>query len=129
MELGEHATEELFDKSIFLIFILVSIAAPVIEETLFRGPLVFFKNSPYFKYAFYISAILFGVIHISNFEFNPQVLLLAPLLVAPQIVIGVFLGYIRVKLGLLWSILLHAAYNTVLFLPMLFARLLDIPIE
>lgn len=129
IEVGEHASEELFSKSIWVVFLLVAIVAPVIEELIFRGPLKLFENSPHFKYAYYVSALAFGAIHISNFEDWQQILWLTPLLVAPQIFIGLFLGYIRVKLGLQWSMLLHSAYNTVLFLPMVFAQLLDIPLE
>ena len=34
-----------------------------------------------------------------------------PLLVLPQGLIGVVLGYTRVRMGLRWSMLLHASYN------------------
>lgn len=129
INLGEHASEKLFDMSTGVIFLLVAIVAPVVEEFIFRGPLGFFKNSSNFKYAYYISILAFGLVHISNFEFSTTVLLLTPLLIAPQLFLGVFLGYIRVRLGLLWSILLHSIYNTILFLPMLIAELLNIPIE
>ncbi|PCJ94168.1 MAG: CPBP family intramembrane metalloprotease [Flavobacteriaceae bacterium] len=129
IEVGGHASEELFSKSIGVVFLLVAIVAPVIEELIFRGPLKLFEKSPHFKYAYYVSALAFGAIHIANYEDWQQIVWLTPLLVAPQIFIGFFLGYIRVKLGLLWSILLHAAYNTVLFLPVVLVKLLEIPLE
>ncbi len=130
IEVGEHAIDDLFDNnSEIKIFFLAVIVAPFFEELIFRGPLLFFKNSKYFPIALYIFTIAFGLIHISNFELSTQVLLLSPLLVAPQISVGFLLGYIRVKFGLIWSMALHACYNMVLIIPLLLVKLLDIPIE
>ncbi|WP_291960408.1 CPBP family intramembrane glutamic endopeptidase [Maribacter sp.] len=130
LEMGKHAMDDLFGNySVALIFFLAVIVAPFFEELLFRGPLVFFKDSKYFKLIFYLFTIAFGLMHISNFEMSTQVLLFSPLLVAPQISVGFLLGYIRVKFGLLWSIALHAIYNMVLVVPVLIMQLLDISIE
>jgi hypothetical protein len=130
IEVGEHAIDDLFNNnSEIKIFFLAVIVAPFFEELIFRGPLIFFKNSNYFPTVLYISTIAFGLVHISNFELTTQVLLLSPLLVAPQISIGFLLGYIRVKFGLFWSIALHASYNMVLTIPLLLVKLLDIPLE
>jgi hypothetical protein len=112
-----------------LVILIVSVIAPVIEELLFRGPLVFFRGHAYFKYFFYASALLFGLVHIFNFEGSPHLLYMAPLLVAPQLLMGFFLGYIRIKLGLRWSILLHAAHNTILLIPIVVLKLLNLPLE
>jgi membrane protease YdiL (CAAX protease family) len=90
---------------------------------------VYFRDSPYFKYAFYMSVLLFGVVHIFNFQGDAQLYFFAPLLIAPQLIAGIFLGYIRVKLGLKWSILLHASYNTILIGPVLLLKILNIPME
>lgn len=128
LELGDHASDELLTKPIYLIIFLVSIAAPLIEELIFRAPLALFKKSVYFKYIFYAFTFAFGAVHITNFELNAQVLLLGPILIAPQIIVGCFLGYIRVRIGLLWSILLHAAYNSILSIPIIMAKILNIPI-
>ena len=130
IEVGKHAIDDLFDNnSEIKIFVLVVILAPFLEELIFRGPLLFFKNSEYFPIVLYIFTIAFGLVHISNFELTTQVLLLSPLLVAPQISVGFILGYIRVKFGLIWSMALHACYNMALIIPLLLVKLLDIPIE
>ena len=63
------------------------------------------------KIGFYFLTIAFGLVHLSNFVITNNVIYFAPILVAPQIVLGGYLGFIRVKFGLLYSILLHAAYN------------------
>lgn len=119
--MDQHATTQLFkDYSPPIIFLLVAIVAPVIEELLFRGPITWFcNNQSRFKYAFYGFTILFGYIHIFNYEFTPKILLFSPILVAPQLVLGVLLGYLRVKLGLLYAMLLHALFNATLIVPSL----------
>ena len=63
---------------------------------------------------FYLISIAFGLIHILNFEPSLNIYLLAPILVAPQIVIGINLGYLRIRFGLIWSILFHAFHNGIL---------------
>ena len=96
------------------IFLLGAMLMPVLEETIFRGPITEFKKPKSFKIAFYTFALLFGSIYISNFEITTNVLLLSPLFVLPQILLGSYFGYIRVRLGLTWSMLLHGCYNGIL---------------
>ena len=130
LELGKHAMDELFEKySAIGIFFFAVIVAPLLEELLFRGPIVWFKNSKYFKTIFYLIALFFGYIHITNFEISTTVLLLSPILVAPQISLGLLLGMIRIKFGLLWSMAMHAFYNFILASPLILIKLLDIPLE
>lgn len=130
LEMGKHAMDDLFDNySPLLILFLAVVVAPFFEELLFRGPLLFFKNSNSFKIVFYAFTTAFGFMHISNFEMSTQVLLFSPLLVAPQIGVGFILGFIRVKFGLVWSMALHACYNMVLIIPVLIMQFLDIPIQ
>ncbi len=115
IEKGEHVFDDLFEKNtIGYIFFLAVVLAPVVEEFIFRGPLTFFKNSKALKFAFYSFALLFGYIHLFNFEMTTNVLLFSPILVAPQIYLGLVLGYVRIQFGLIWSILMHAVYNGIL---------------
>ncbi len=130
LDFGDHAVDELLrNYSALALFFLAVIAAPVIEELIFRAPLTAFKNPIYFKYAYYASILLFGLLHISNFDGLDGQYWAIPLLVSPQLSAGIFLGYIRTKLGLLWSMLLHATHNLVLVGPVLIYLLLDIPLE
>ncbi len=130
LDLGEHAMDLLIDQySTYFIFFAAVILAPLLEELFFRGPMVFFKKSPHFWLVFYLFTLLFGFYHITNFEITPTVLILSPLLVAPQLCVGVLLGFIRVRFGLLWAILLHACYNLVLLGPIVFMKALDLPLE
>ncbi|MBM1106890.1 CPBP family intramembrane metalloprotease [Aurantibacter crassamenti] len=128
-DLGKHAIGDALEKYSlpFLCFAAV-VLAPVSEELLFRGPMIFFKDKPYFKFIFWALTLVFGFYHITNFEITTTILILAPLLVLPQIVVGAMLGFIRVRLGLLWAIGLHATYNLILLGPLLLATALDLPI-
>lgn len=119
---GKHALENVFKNgSIEKIFLLAVIFAPITEELVFRAPLTLFKNTKVFKITFYTIAILFGYIHLWNYEINLNIILFSPLLISPQIIIGLYLGFIRVRFGLLWSIALHASYNGFLLLLYLLA--------
>lgn len=125
-----HAVMEMFETySAVMIFFLAIIAAPLIEELIFRAPLALFKKSTFFRIAYYISVLLFGLIHIGNYPDIEGFYWLVPVLVAPQISAGIFLGFIRTKLGLLWSMLLHAVHNLILIGPFIVLKLLDIPFE
>lgn len=129
LDLGRHAMDLLLEQySLWFVFFAAVILAPFLEELIFRGPLIFFRKNRYFAFVFYVSTLIFGFYHITNFDLSREVLLLSPILVAPQLCIGVFLAYIRVRLGLLWAILLHALYNLALIGPVLVFKYLNIPL-
>jgi len=130
LDLGKHAIDDFFEKypTIYL-FIGAVVIAPVLEELIFRGPMVLFKNKPYFPVIFYILTLLFGFYHITNFEITTTILLMSLLLVSPQLFVGSVLGFIRVRFGLLWSIGLHALYNLLLVGPIILLKVLNIPLE
>ncbi|MRH99289.1 CPBP family intramembrane metalloprotease [Kriegella sp. EG-1] len=129
LDLGKHAIDEAIDNyPLYFLAFAAIILAPILEELFFRGPMILFKDKPYFKIIFWILTIAFGLIHITNFEITSTTILLAPLLVLPQIIVGAMLGYIRIKFGLVWAIGLHATYNLVLMGPILLALVFDLPI-
>ncbi|MFD2513027.1 hypothetical protein ACFSRY_04060 [Pontibacter locisalis] len=66
-----------------------------------------------YKVVFYTMALLFGLVHLTNFEYSLAILILAPVLVAPQIVAGLLFGYMRVKHGFFWGYFLHAGHNAI----------------
>jgi membrane protease YdiL (CAAX protease family) len=130
-----HAFDDLKNLSNFKIFLLAAVWAPLIEETIFRAPLTLFKspwklpfkvegvneikvkafeNPVTFKIAFYVFALAFGYIHLFNYQIDTQILLFSPLLVLPQIILGLVIGYVRIRLGFLWAVALHAFYNGIL---------------
>lgn len=107
-----HSIESLFKELTPIhFFVFAVILAPLIEECIFRAPITLFKNKKAFKIAYYVFAIVFGFVHISNYEITNNILLFSTILIAPQLFVGLYLGFIRVRFGLLWSIALHAIYN------------------
>ena len=116
-----HAFDTIKDLPSSTILVLVAIIAPIVEETVFRAPLVLFKKPYFFKIAFYSLALIFGYVHLFNYDINHQILLFSPILVAPQILLGLIFGFVRVRFGLLWAMAMHAAYNGLLVSLFLFA--------
>lgn len=134
-ELESDPIEEIFsNKGAFSILILAALVVPFIEELLFRFFLKYERNllfhffdfltknkakifwDNHFRAFFYLSAILFALMHLTNFS-NTNILfyILAPLIVLPQFIGGLTLGYTRLKLGFFWGVLQHGLYNFILF--------------
>jgi hypothetical protein len=117
VNMDDHTMEDMMkDFTKPIIFLFVVVIAPLFEELIFRAPITLFKGKNSFKIGFYVFAVLFGLVHISNFTMTTNVLLLTPILVLPQTLLGGYLGFIRVRFGLGWSMALHACYNGVLML-------------
>ena len=145
-----HAFDELKDLSAYRILLLAAIIAPISEELMFRAHLVIFKspakfyvklipfsdsktelfesrvkgleNPKVFKIMFYLLALAFGYVHLFNYQVDAQILLFSPILVAPQIFLGLIFGFVRVRFGLPWSILMHGMYNGILVILFLLAQ-------
>lgn len=67
-----------------------------------------------FSYFFYATAILFGLVHASNFGGNIYILLaFSFILGGVQLIAGLILGFIRMKYGLIYSIIFHALINSI----------------
>lgn len=120
IDFGTHSLEDLTDTYTPAFLLLAAVLlAPILEELVFRWPLVLFRDSRCFNYIFYAFTLVFGFYHLINFKVTATVLLFSPLLVAPQIIVGAILGYLRVQFGLLWAMLFHASYNFLLIGPLL----------
>ena len=71
----------------------------------------------YFPWFFYASVMAFGFIHVTNFHpMNLQVLLLAPFITLPQLIMGTLLGFVRMKYGILYSMVFHSTINLIGFI-------------
>ncbi len=69
----------------------------------------FWNNN--FNWIYYFSIILFGFVHITNFDMNTKNLLLMPVLTLPQSVGGIFTGYVRIKYGFIYACFFHSINN------------------
>ncbi|WP_409012632.1 type II CAAX prenyl endopeptidase Rce1 family protein [Dyadobacter sp. 3J3] len=67
-----------------------------------------------FKWLYYISALLFGFIHIFNYQFNDTHYLFIPFITTGQLFGGLMLGYIRIIYGFWYDVLLHALFNSLM---------------
>lgn len=68
----------------------------------------------FYNVYFYLLAILFAADHISIYitHLPSKLLILAPLFIIPQFFLALTTGYLRMKNGIIWAILLHIAFNT-----------------
>ena len=130
LDFGKHAGEELMENySIGTLVFLVVLVAPQVEELIFRGPLYWFRSKKPLKIALYISITLFGAIHLFNFEDFRTYWWMTPLLIAPQLSLGMFAGFVRIRFGLLWAMGLHAGYNLLVSTPLILSELQNISLE
>jgi len=69
------------------------------------------RTRRYYPWLFHAAALAFAAVHLYNFRMTSMNLVLLPLLVLPQWVTGLVLGWIRVKRGIGASMALHAIFN------------------
>jgi membrane protease YdiL (CAAX protease family) len=60
---------------------------------------------------FHLAALIFAAVHLHNFVFNGTAAWMLPLLVLPQWITGLVLGWLRSTRGIGASMALHAIYN------------------
>jgi len=66
----------------------------------------------HFKYIFYSFSIIFGLLHLSNFEeIYWWMIVFSPLITLPHIIMGLFLGFIRMNFSFLHALIFHATIN------------------
>ncbi|MBX2915355.1 MAG: CPBP family intramembrane metalloprotease [Cyclobacteriaceae bacterium] len=73
-----------------------------------------FKNN--FKLVFFIHAVIFALLHLTNFDsYNSSVILIYPLFTLPQLIMAVLIGYTRIEIGFAYCVLLHSLINLLSF--------------
>jgi len=65
-----------------------------------------------FPYIFYITAMIFGYVHFTNFTGEMKWFWI-PFLIMPQFMMGLVMGYARLRFGMTANILLHAVNNLI----------------
>lgn len=109
-----HSTRSISDM-----YYSAVVLAPILEELLFRLPLLIIsvvikKLEMLVMISYVFISMVFGLIHVTNYsnfsDFSGLEMLLITL---PQILAGFVLGWVclKYKFGLLWCILLHASFN------------------
>lgn len=107
-EIDYYVDDSEYDLILALSFISTVIAAPVVEEILFRGYILdAIREIHGDTVAVFGSAVLFGALH------------LVPYVVGMAAIGGVIYGWVRIKTGSLWpSIVSHMVWNFLAFLYM-----------
>ena len=140
----DHLLYGLLEESpVWLILLLTVIIVPFIEELVFRLPLRFKYNyflrftlllsyiagkknkirlenclktlwNKYFRFTFYSIALVFGLVHLTNYDIAIAIIIFAPILICSQFVGGLLMGYLRVRYSFILGFILHAVYNGIL---------------
>jgi hypothetical protein len=76
---------------------------------------IFWLKNP--KIIFFFLTITFSSLHIFNFELNINLFFFFPILILPHFISGIFFGYIRLKYGIFYSIILHSMINITSLVP------------
>jgi len=84
-------------------------------------PLNFISQS--FPFIFYSTALAFALVHIGNFNTSDVAWYMTPLLVLPQFILALYLGYIRMRKHIWSSIYVHSLNNSI---PILLYALVDL---
>ncbi len=67
-----------------------------------------------FSFIFYLFSVCFALIHIANFEEFPlRVIVLVPIIILPQLILGLGMGYLRMRFGFWQGYLFHALNNAI----------------
>lgn len=119
--LNLRSTEEEYFTLLKSVVIFV-IVIPFIEELLFRYILRYngLKTKvisatawrKFFPYLVYSLGICFGFVHLTNYSNSGNLFFaLSPLIILTQLVGGLIITFIRVRLNFIWGVLYHALWN------------------
>jgi membrane protease YdiL (CAAX protease family) len=140
---GEHELEKMFEQySVILIGITAVLILPFFEEVFFRLPLRYETNyflkiyqsltgfgsiekrqmrrqklkdkwHKYYPVYFYLSALLFSLVHLSNYSGDDLNIITALVITLLPLFYGMLFGVIRVKISFWAAFLYHAIHNLV----------------
>ena len=108
----------ILEYSILTRCLLLVLIIPFIEEMIFRYPLRYFQNENFYRYYVYLSALLFGFMHFSNYTTSANAVYYILFLTAPQILAGLILSYVRINYGFWFGCLLHC-FNNFIFVSLI----------
>ncbi len=101
---------------IFFLFVLIFSILNIKKVCLIVK--VFFEK--HFHIFFYSLALLFALIHITNYDVNlREIWYFAPILIFPQLLLSFVISFVRIKYGFIWALFTHALNNTIAITPIL----------
>lgn len=110
--IGHFIVNQYIEWGLYALFLISAIAA---QNILVKQSKTQTNNlgAKCFPLIFYFTAVVFGLVHLSNFKGLSIAEPFFIVFVASQIFGGLALGYLRIKYGLKWSILFHGCFNFV----------------
>ena len=114
-----------FDDSLLGFLIILSVVSLsgvafwVMRQARYQAQLIRWWDR-WFPIIFYYSAIVFGLVHYVAYGLEGQVLWFAPLILAPHLLMGLMLGFVRIRYGMWYAIVAHVLINTTSVTIMLF---------
>ena len=85
------------------------------KHLLLDSHLLFIKKN-FFKTYFVLLCLFFGLVHLTNFynSVPNHLLIYSPIFTIPQIILGFFVGYLRLKKGFMVGLVFHCLYNFII---------------
>ena len=114
----------LITENWFLLSVTVAVFVVIITIVFMVSqavPLTFISQT--FPFIFYATALAFALVHIGNFNTSTVAWYMTPLLVLPQFILALYLGYIRMRKNIWSSIYVHSLNNSI---PILLYALVDL---
>lgn len=102
------------DSTLFLrltLTLIIGILVFIITSKFSDRLTIFWNNN--FKWIYYISVLVFGFLHVFNYQIDTQDLNIVLLLVLPQLLGGVVLGFIRIRYGFVYCCIFHSCFNII----------------
>lgn len=96
----------------YIQYAIVGIVLILFLFIIYRKRVGYFSD---FGLVFYTTALVFAFAHVTNFEVPDGKEIFAPLMVLPQLLLALYLGYIRLKRGIFSAMFLHAFNNAIPF--------------
>lgn len=105
--------EQYSDHGMLYLYGLVLLLLVVFFRICIKHPATMAQRwTSYFPLVFYALSFSFALIHIFNFEAFPlRVILLAPIITLPQFILGLGMGYLRMRFGFWHGYLFHVLNN------------------
>ncbi|WOK04245.1 CPBP family glutamic-type intramembrane protease [Imperialibacter roseus] len=98
-------------------FIMLGAFSAIIYIALSNSPTVtkFLENiwETDFKKVFYLSAIIFAVSHLRNYDWEPQSFILLPVVLFPYFNYAFLFSLLRIRLGIVYAISIHALVDLI----------------
>ena len=95
-------------------FLIPAVASALFYTRLRSNRILLNKTISYtstnFSLCFWTSHIIFALIHCINYDIQ-KIWYIVPILTLPQLVIGLYLGFIRINYGFKWSLIAHGLHN------------------